>query len=253
MTPLVTVTPRLEQEIRWDFYDQHNGSPPQGNDQHLLNYGGPGGLRVEFIPTYDTEIIVATPPTVVSDGPKGFAQGAGDWPMFLAKYRFISANEQNGNYIVSGFFQMSEPLGTPAAISSNVWIAQPTLAFGKGWGDFDIQVTLSEQFPFEGRSSATATADVNLHNYGDPVLANVAFQYHFMKYFWPELEVNYEYWPNGIHKDLSQVLLTPGIIFGRFNVGSARENLILGVGYQIAVTKDPVIANNIVATLRLTF
>src|SRR6202043_3914178 len=24
MTPLVTVTPRLEQEIRWDFYDQQN-------------------------------------------------------------------------------------------------------------------------------------------------------------------------------------------------------------------------------------
>ena len=30
MTPLVTVTPRLEQEFRWDFYDQQNAGPPRG-------------------------------------------------------------------------------------------------------------------------------------------------------------------------------------------------------------------------------
>ena len=41
----------------------------------------------------------------------------------------------------------------------------------------------------------------------------------FREYFWPELEVNYTYWPNGIHTGLSQVLLTPGIIFGRFKIG----------------------------------
>ena len=29
MTPLVTITPRLEQELRWDFYDQQNGSAPK--------------------------------------------------------------------------------------------------------------------------------------------------------------------------------------------------------------------------------
>jgi hypothetical protein len=40
MTPLVTVTPRLEQELRWDFYDQQNGAGSQGNAQRLLNNGG---------------------------------------------------------------------------------------------------------------------------------------------------------------------------------------------------------------------
>jgi hypothetical protein len=29
MTPIITTTPRLEQELRWNFYDQQNGSPPQ--------------------------------------------------------------------------------------------------------------------------------------------------------------------------------------------------------------------------------
>ena len=46
MTPLVTVTPRLEQEFRWDVYDQKNGTGTQGNGQRLVNYGGPGGARV---------------------------------------------------------------------------------------------------------------------------------------------------------------------------------------------------------------
>jgi len=39
---------------------------------------------------------------------------------------------QEGDYIVTAFFQMSDPLGTPGAISNNILVAQPTLAFGKG-------------------------------------------------------------------------------------------------------------------------
>ena len=62
MTPLITVTPRLEQEFRWDVYDQQNGHGSQGNGQHIVNYGGPGGPRIEFIPSYDWEVILAPPP-----------------------------------------------------------------------------------------------------------------------------------------------------------------------------------------------
>ena len=94
MTPLVTVTPRLEQEFRYDQYDQKNGTGSQGNGQRLINYGGPGGARVEFIPSYDWEVILAPPPYVTASGPKGTAAGFGDWPAFLVKYRFASANEQ---------------------------------------------------------------------------------------------------------------------------------------------------------------
>jgi hypothetical protein len=257
MTPLVTVTPRLEQEFRWDFYDQQNGRGSQGNGQHLVNYGGPGGPRVELIPAYNWEVILAPPPYVTASGPKGTAEGWGDWPAFLVKYRFISANEQNGNYIVTGFFQMSDPLGTPGKISNNVLTAQPTIAFGKGWGDFDIQMTISEQFPVGALSSPGNTPGMNMTNFGDPILWNTTFQYHFMEYFWPELEVNYEYWPNGEHQGLSQVLLTPGIIFGRFKIGMDSPtrpiNLIIGAGYQFAVTPNPVTQNNVVATVRVTF
>ena len=69
--------------------------------------------------------------------------------------------------------------------------------------------------------------------------------------------VNYEYWPNGQHGGLNQVLLTPGLILGRFKIGQDTAtrpvNLIFGAGYQVAVTSNPVIKNNFVATLRITF
>src|SRR5271170_1150729 len=68
MTPLVTVTPRLEQEFRSDFYDQQNGTGSQGNGQRIVNYGGPGGFRVELIPAYNVELIVAVPPYETASG-----------------------------------------------------------------------------------------------------------------------------------------------------------------------------------------
>ncbi len=257
MTPLVTVTPRLEQEFRLDFYDQQNGTGSEGNGQRIVNYGGPGGARVEFIPAWNLEVIVASPPYETASGPRGDAQGWGDWPAFLVKYRFLSANKDTGDYIVTGFFQMSDPLGTPGKISNNVLTAQPTLAVGKGWGDFDVQSTVSVQVPVAALSSKGNTPEMNMKNFGDPILWNTAFQYHFMQYFWPELEVNYVYWPNGEHSGLSQVLLTPGIILGRFKIGQDSPtrpiNLIFGTGYQVAVTSNPVIKNNFVATLRITF
>jgi hypothetical protein len=257
MTPLVTVTPRLEQEYRFDFYSQQNAAAnsPNGNGQHFDNYGAAKGLEV--IPAWNWEVILAPPPYETASGPKGNAEGWGDWPAFLVKYRFLSANEQNGNYIVTGFFQMSDPLGTPGKISNNVLTAQPTLAFGKGWGDFDIQMTISQQYPVSALSSPGNTPSMNMTNFGDPILWNTAFQYHFMEYFWPQFEVNYEYWPNGEHQGLSQVLLTPGIILGRFKIGmdspTRPVNLIVGVGYQVAVTPNPVVQNNFIVTARVTF
>jgi hypothetical protein len=258
MTPLITVTPRLEQEFRWDVYDQHNGTGSQGNGQHIINYGGPGGPRVEFIPSYDWEVILAPPPYETASGPKGTAVGWGDWPAFLVKYRLLYANAEHGDYILTTFFQMTDALGTAGKISTNVTTAQPTIAGGKGWGDFDIQSTVSVQIPVDALNvPGGPSAQTNIRNFGDPILWNTAFQYHLFKYFWPELEVNYEYWPNGEHVGLSQVLLTPGLILGRFQIGNDSPtrpiNLIVGAGYQIAVTPNPVTQNNFVGTIRVTF
>ncbi len=249
MTPLVTVTPRLEQEFRSDFFGQ-----TQASGTHIDNFGGSKGL--ELIPTYETEVILGFPPYVetcpahVNCGEPGKGNtGFGDWMPFLFKYRFAAANEQSGNYIVTGFVQMSVPTGVNT-VSNDLYIVQPTLAFGKGWGDFDIQATISQQYPISTINPAVNTVS----SFGDPVLANVAFQYHLFEILWPQVEVNYTYWPNGIHEGLSQVLITPGLIIGRIPLGiTPRTNLIFGAGYQMAVSDHPVTNNNLVVTARVTF
>jgi hypothetical protein len=149
------------------------------------------------------------------------------------------------------------PAGWPRTLPSSgdrgyrvIYILQPTLAFGKGWSDFDIQATISQQDPVQTINPAINTVS----SFGDPVLADVAFQYHIFEYLWPELEVNYHFWPNGIHESLNQVLIAPGLIIGRIPLGwTKRTNFIIGAGYQIAVTNHPVTNNNLVVTARMTF
>jgi hypothetical protein len=52
--------------------------------------------------------------------------------------------------------------------------------------------------------------------------------------------------------EISQLLLTPGLIIGRIPLGG-RNNLIIGAGYQFAVTDNPVTRDNWVITARMTF
>jgi hypothetical protein len=52
-------------------------------------------------------------------------------------------------------------------------------------------------------------------------------------------------------------MLTPGLILGRFQIAKDTPtrpvNLIIGAGYQVAVTPNPVTQNNFVGTIRVTF
>jgi len=52
-------------------------------------------------------------------------------------------------------------------------------------------------------------------------------------------------------------MLTPGLILGRFKLANDTPtrpvNLIIGAGYQVAVTPNPVTQNNFVGTIRVTF
>lgn len=240
MTPLVTVTPRLEQEVRVDF----DFARLPGSKGTLDNYGGGKGL--EIIPSENTELIIGMPPYQVlqPEGGKPAKAGWGDWPSFLAKYRFLSRNEQHGDEIVTGFFQMLTPTGAQA-FTNHFYVMQPTIAGGKGWGRFDIQATLGEQFPVEGNA-------IDRRHFGDPVLANATLQYQ-SGVFWPELELNDTYWPNGLHEGKDQLLLTPGVVLGRFEVHN-RVKLVFGIGYQIALTPQmPAFRNNIVITTRMAF
>ena len=240
ITPLVTGTPRLEQEFRLDMFSE--SLPTHG---HLDNYGA--GKGFDLVVAENVQITLGIPAyeTRTSNTGKLLAVGWGDWPALLVKYRLASANEEHGNYIVTGFLQFSVPSGN-TAFTNRVYVIQPSLAFGKGWGDFDIQATVSEQFPTGGVHS-------DEKGFGHPVLVNVTGQLHLLDFLWPELEANSIWWPDGSKEGKTQLFLTPGLILGRFPVHD-RVRLIVGAGYQFSVSPHtPAYRNNFVLTLRSTF
>ena len=215
MTPIATVTPRLEEEFRYDQYWEH-----MGNGGDLSNFDSGKGL--ELIPTDSNEVLINLPPYEARSRKKP-ASGFGDWPVLTIKQRFLSANEQNGDYVVSGFLGVQAPIGS-SAFTNHAWVLTPTLAAGKGWGNFDIQGTVGVPIPLS-----------NEREIGISVVTNVALQYHLGRFFWPELEANATYWADGPRGGKTQVFLTPGLILGRFPL-VGRTKLIVGVGYQFAVT-----------------
>ena len=215
MTPLVTVTPRLEQEVRYDQLWQHTGT-----GANIDQYDAGKGL--ELIPT-DTNEVLLNPPAYLNRSVKKPAQGYADWGFLTVKQRLASANEQDGNYIVTAFLGVQAPSGD-ATFTNRAWIVTPTIAGGKGWGDFDIQSTLGIQIPM---------SQANI--LGTAYLWNTTFQYHAFTYFWPEFETNITQWSGGLRNGKTQVMLTPGLILGRFDL-FGRAKGIIGGGYQFAVT-----------------
>ena len=180
MTPLVTVTPRLEEEVRYDQLWQ-----TLGNGATIDNYGGGKGL--ELIPTTTNEVILNVPPYMVRSNVKP-ESGFGDWPVALIKQRILSANEEDGNYILTAFLAASAPTGIPP-YTNKAWLTTPTIAGGVGYGDFDIQGTFGVSF-LTGNASVLGTA----------VASSIAVQYHFAKYFWPEIELNDTCWSGGLRR-----------------------------------------------------
>lgn len=240
ITPLVTVTPRLEQEYR---YDQLWQSMPHGVTTD--NFGAGKGL--ELIPFNNTEFILGVPAWIAHNGTIRHKTAKKTPPTdgwadetFLVKYRLLSANEESGNYIVTAFMGFSAPTGDDGN-STGHGIFTPTIAFGKGFGDFDVQSTVGVSFPDGGEDRL-----------GMPLVYNTAFQYRVFKYFWPEFEVNYTWFPNGERTGQSQVFLTPGLVIGRIPI-HRRLGLTLGAGYQVAVTNHPAYHHAVIFSGRVPF
>ena len=245
ITPLVTITPRLEEEYR---YDQLWQAQPHG--KALDNFGANKGL--ELIPFENTEIILGVPGWIAHNGalprkpkkgkkraPAPVTDGWAD-ETFLIKYRILSANEDSGNYLVTAFMGFSAPTGDDGNSAGHA-IFTPTIAFGKGFGDFDFQSTVGVAIPNGGVDRLSM-----------PLNWNTTFQYHIFKYFWPELEFNYTWFTLGENTGKSQLFITPGMIIGRIPIHD-RVGITFGAGYQVAVTHHPIYNNAVIATGRIPF
>jgi hypothetical protein len=233
IAPLFTTTPLLTELYRYDqFFEHLNG----GGNLKVFD----GGKGLELIPAKTVELIFGLPPYEQRTG-RNAAQGLGDQPFLLIKNRFLSGNEENGDYVLTGFLAFSAPTGSNAFSTKNFAIT-PTIAAGKGWGNFDVQLTFGDILP---------TGD--FHKLGTPLVTNLVFQYHLSKLLWPEVEVNHTYWPNGPNKGKNQVFLTPGVVLGRIPL-YWRLTLTLGAGYQFAISPDhPQYENNWILSARINF
>lgn len=242
VTPLVTVTPRLEQEIRTDFVHQYNAK-----GFAVWNYGNSKGL--ELIPERHTEIIINVPPFF--NRSNGASDGFGDIS-FLAKGRIYSRNEEHGNVIVTAFLAGSIPTGKNGN-GNCCAIVTPTIATGKGFGQFAFTSTVGGTLPVS-----------NEQGLGHTITWNSVGQYRIGKsgaarFFWPEVEMNSSFYKGGSTDGDTAVFVTPGLIVGRIPLSHdvhgkpGRLGLTFGLGQQIAVSHYHPNNHSTVITLRLPF
>jgi hypothetical protein len=215
LSPLATTSGRLKQELRYDIWDQ-----PSSPGNRTYQFGGGKGL--EFITSPRIQILAGIP-SYTLHSPNGPAGGFGDLPLML-KFRIVSAGRGEGNYLLTFILGAMAPTGSRRYGAGDA-VLTPTLAFGKGWGRFDVQSTFGANLP----TGHTAKL-------GRQFQWNTAFQYQAARKLWPELEVNSTFYKTGPNAGDKQVFLTPGLGFGRVRL---RRGLRFSsaAGLQIAVTK----------------
>jgi hypothetical protein len=231
ITPLATTTPRLEEEYRYDQLWQ-----PNAKGVVTDNYDGGKGL--ELIPFEKVEVILNVPPYLDHNNPK-VRNGWGD-VAFLVKFRLLSANEEHGNYILTAFLGWSLLTGQFSNGALHPVIT-PAIAYGKGFGNFDLQGTLGIGLP---------TADTS--SLGRTIIWNNTFQYHVFRKFWPEVELNSTFFRDGRNDGQKQNFVTPGLVMGRFRL-VGRVGVTVGAGYQIATTQFHSTNHNAILSIRFPF
>jgi hypothetical protein len=231
LTPVVTSTARLKQEIRYDITWQKN---PDGSTTE--NYGGSRGFTT--IPVSRIEISVNLPPYIVHNEPK-LHDGFGDFSL-LTKFRVASANRSHGDYALTVFLNISFPTGSYKNGSPHPVIT-PTLAGGKGLGNFVYQGTFGADLP---------GAQTNL--LGRRLIQNNALQYRGFGKIWPQVEVNSNFYNQGPNDGKKQVSLTPGISAGRFPLYK-HLTLTAAAGIEIAVTHFHTSTHQTIFSVRLPF
>ncbi len=231
VTPLVTVTPRLEQELRTDFLIQPQS--PAGPTE--WNYGGTKGL--EIIPFRPVELIFNVPPYLQHNS-RTAKDGFGD-VNFLLKYRLFARNEEHGNGILTIFLQGTLPTGSYSNGAKNATVI-PTVAGGKGFGKFDVQSTVGATLPVRNGNGA-----------GRPIAWNTTVQFHQDAHWWPEIENNYTYFKGGDNATKTQNFILPGIVT-RWKLHN-RVGVTLGAGIQIATSGFHEYNHGVVTSARIPF
>jgi len=243
ITPLITVTPRLEQEFRADFVRQTNT-----RRYDAWNLGN--GKGVEIIPARRIELLFNLPPFLDHSQP-GVKDGFGDMS-FNSKFRILSRNEEAGNAIVTAFLAASLPTGKNGN-GSCCAVVTPTIAMGKGYKLLALTSTFGGSLPVS-----------NAAKLGHTMTWNNVVQYRggthgVARFFWPELEFNSSFFSGGANDGKIMTFATPGLVIGRIPLmhdasgKPGRLGLTFGAGEQIAVTHFHTYNHALVLTTRIPF
>ncbi|HEY4050023.1 MAG TPA: hypothetical protein VGM27_24440, partial [Acidobacteriaceae bacterium] len=169
VTPLITASANLEEA---PIYDVSRKLLPSGHP--LVTAGGPRGIQ--FVPFGKLQLTFGATPYLIHNDPK-LHDGFGD-TSFAFKYRLASGNEQHGNFAVSA--QIGTSIATGSYQNGQKSDAlTPNFLVEKGWGRLNVQSTFGGTLPL-GNTRLT----------GRQFVSNTAFQSHFARILWPELEVN---------------------------------------------------------------
>jgi hypothetical protein len=235
--PLVTTYVELFQVVRTDILRQ---IAPKGT--YTWNIDNSKG--VSFITPGNLEFDIDLPPYIKHNTTA--VDGWGDFS-FLAKYRIASGNAQHGSYSLSFWALTTVPTGQAKNGSANGSVA-PSLGFGKGFGNVDVQSTIGATLP-TGNPATNAS--------GRPILWNTAAQWKLHKIFWPELESNATFYKGGTNDGKIQEFITPGILIGKLALHpgnkQSRPGLTFGGGMQIAASHFHSYNHELILTARWIF
>ncbi|TFE65533.1 hypothetical protein A7Q09_02890 [Methylacidiphilum sp. Yel] len=235
LTPLVTSTARLEQRIRYDVYYE---TLPTGNKG--WDFGSGKGVSLIVGPTI--QFTFSLPEYLFFPG-QGRKDGfAGE--TFLVRNRIMASPEGQKNYCFSVQLQAVSPLGTTLPGPQNHWTWAPTLLFGKGWGNFSMQLNFG-----------TRWTDGNNTNSALPYFYNVAFQYR-IGYVTPTVEITSQSSFDQLYFiNAPGLFVVPEVLIGRFAFKDDWK-LYYGFGYQIGLNSPTIekkYANALIMKFHLLF
>lgn len=237
-TPLITVSPRVEQGFRTDFVRE---SLPAG--QSTWNYGNAKGLQI--VPFARVELRFSPPPFIAHSNPRT-PDGFGDTGLRI-KYRILASPESRRNAILTAELGATVPTGKNGN-GSCCAILTPALEAGKGFGQFAFTLDAAGTLPVTGANTL-----------GRQLILNEAAEFHATALLWLEAEFNSTLFRGGKNDGRQQTFITPGVIVSRMKLWSDRPgaanrlSLTLGAGEQIALTHFNTYNHAPVLTARLRF
>jgi hypothetical protein len=234
--PVIAPSSQMVQLFRFDLV--HEYTPTRTVTTIYDNSKG-----VNLVPLRNVELDINLPPFIHHNTPKSI-DGPGDFTTVL-KYRPFKSNDKGHRYSAAIQLAASVPTGSyknGTAVST----LTPTLMGAKGFGSrFSLQSTLGGTLP----TSETKTL-------GRTVTWNTTAQYKVGKIFYPEVEVNANYYHLGPNDGKNQTFLSPGMMVSKLKFRKDpkdRLSLIFGGGFQVATSTYHSYNHAVVFTSRFAF